>query len=115
MYEIYQSAFEVAVCLTTNDFAQNGASRESDRAIRCIEQVYKDVPHLDRFLTPVHDIVSRAWDSDWGNKEETNCQLAIYLQTAIKDRSFALGWLDVLRMRRMPWFTRAWVSQRNSL
>lgn len=110
MYEIYQSAYEVAVCLTTHDFAQTIATRESDEAIECIERVYKDVPHLDRFLTSVHDSDSRTWGNGWGDKEEVNCQLNIYLKDAVKDKDFAFGWLDVLRMRRMPWFSRAWVT-----
>jgi hypothetical protein len=111
MYEIYKSAFKVAVCLTTNEAAQNLASRESDQAIKCIMQVYNDVPNMDRFLQSVHDCNHKTWENGWGLKEETNCRLNIYLREMANDKDFALGWLDVLRMRRMPWFSRAWVCQ----
>ncbi|KAH5358426.1 hypothetical protein HBI48_114030 [Parastagonospora nodorum] len=111
MYEIYQSALNVAVCLTTHEFAQDLATRQSDRAIRCIEQVHKDVPHLVRFLASAQDSCSETWKSVSNEKEETSSQLNTYLQAAVEDEDFALGWLDVQRMRRMPWFSRAWVLQ----
>jgi hypothetical protein len=116
MYEIYKSAFKVAVCLTTHGAARNLASRESDRAITCIEQVYNNVPKLDIFLQSSYDAShNNTFEHNWDVKEERNCWLYSYIRKAVEDKEFALGWLDVSRMVRMPWFSRAWVRQINSL
>jgi hypothetical protein len=115
MYEIYKSAFKVAVCLTTHEAAQNLASRESDRAITCIKQVYNKVPKLDTFLQSAHDAKYKTGESDWEIKEERSCYLSRCIRRAVGDKEFALGWLDVSRMIRMPWFSRAWVGQMNPL
>jgi hypothetical protein len=109
MYEIYRYAFKVVVCLTTHEVAQTAATCDGDRAVECIKQVYRDVSFLDKSLASSGDSSQKTCDV-WDGKETAECQLNSYLQRAVKEKDFALGWLDVLRMLRMPWFSRAWVS-----
>lgn len=83
--------------------------------MECIKQVYENVPELDRFLTSEHDSACGIGNNDWDLKEEISCRLSSYLIKAVRDEAFALDWLDVLRMRKMPWFSRVWVGGPNVL
>ncbi|OAL44090.1 hypothetical protein IQ07DRAFT_522738 [Pyrenochaeta sp. DS3sAY3a] len=111
MEEIYRSAVGVVVCLTTHDFAHSTTSCRSVRAMECIRRVYENVPELDKFLTSKDDSACVNWEADWDLKRKVHFRLHEYLVSAIRDKAFRVCWLDVLRMRSMPWFSRVWVLQ----
>lgn len=58
MYEIYQSAREVTVCLTTHEYALSLANGKVDRALQCIKQVYGGVPGLYYVLKSSREVDS---------------------------------------------------------
>jgi hypothetical protein len=116
MGDIYRSARDVAVCLSTD-----GRPRQ---AMEWMKELYEDkaLPGLSHLVTILENRMSRAHLSyedvafttqEWQNIYRTRnaVEQVIKSNADHKNKAFMNGRDDAVRLAQQPWWTRAWTFQ----
>jgi hypothetical protein len=115
MRDIYRSASEVIICLSTDTTER--------RAVDWLKHVHANIPGLQELsqTTSVHDdLLTRIDTISYARKGQLAAALGRYpaiqelvrfLWSNLVKGEFLAGWKDALDMLHQPWWTRAWVFQ----
>ncbi|UPX09473.1 uncharacterized protein EKO05_0000162 [Ascochyta rabiei] len=119
MYDVYENARAVAICLSTSD-----TGNTESPAIRWLKDIHNHIPALLEFE---EDVESSAWPLKWNpdvpeNKFESNLEenapgheifreFTQLFRSKANDREFSRGQLGFFDLLQARWWSRAWVVQ----
>lgn len=121
MYDVYETARDVAICLDTP------VMKRQTTAFEWIRGIHKAVPLLSEYMPLYNHQEGLAWPTLWDpDSPETNydCDIPEYspgykifrditrgIRSNAVNVNFALGFLDFCKILDADWWARAWVVQ----
>lgn len=102
MYEIYSSAREVTVCLSTE--AHRGAS-----VLEWLKDLCRAFPHLCETYTVEQNAKTDSLSNGKIREDELNA-FTSHLESDLRNAADWSSWYGLLDMLQQPWWSRAWVG-----